>query len=211
MRAYVEEGLDIIKVLHKPRNKFYVLIDKGWLVVLPLLVLILLFYKYLHDFVLIFIFILLVVYYFFYFFYVQIGNLFRSENIMYNILGKIHFHNDFIEVLNKQIDLFEISNIEITTTDFEGKNRNSNQLYFPNISLGINNYIVIRFKNGMVEKHQFKLINETQLSMFRKELVHYYKLGLIRELNLHEILGNHSFESKRNFRNNNKKYDTYFS
>ncbi len=207
MRAYAEEGLSIVEVLPEPRNKFYDIINKGWFVVLSLIVIALFFHKYLHDFVAIFIFILCVVYFLVYFFYVQVGNLFRSENIAYNILGKIDFYIDFVEILNRRVYLFEIENIEITSYDFEGRNTRSYYLYNPTISLGIHNFISIRFKNGTVEKYQFKLIYDTHILNFRKELVHYYKLGLIRELNLHDILGNHSFESKSDFRKHNPKYN----
>lgn len=99
----------------------------------------------------------------------------------------------------------EINSLEISSFDYEGKNRFTTHLYNPTISLGINNFISIRFKNGNEEKYQFKLMYDTQLYTFRKELVHYYKLGLICELNLHDILGNHSFESKSDFRKHNPK------
>lgn len=206
MRAYPEEGLNIIEVLPIPRNKFYFVIDKGWFVILPLIVIVLIFHKYLPDFVTISIGILLIVYVLFYFLYVQIGNLFRSENIAYKTIGKLHFKLEFIELLNNRIDLTEINSIEISSFDYEGKSRFNNHLYNPTISLGIYNFISIRFKNGKEEKYQFKLMYDTQLYDFRQELVHYYKLGLIRELNLHDILGNHSFESKRDFRKHNTKY-----
>ncbi|MBA5792735.1 hypothetical protein H1R17_01695 [Flavobacterium sp. xlx-214] len=209
MRAYAEEGLSIVEVLPDPPNKFYNIIDKGWFVILPLIVIVLFFHKYLPDSVAIFISIFLVVYIFLYLLYVQIGNLFRSENIAYNIIGKIHFYNDFVEIMNMRIDFSELRSIEITSYDYEGRRSSSNTLYNPIYSLGINNFLIVYFKDGTVDKYQFKLLNEIHMFYFRKELIHYYKLGLIRELNLHDILGNHSFESKSDFRKHNPKYNNY--
>lgn len=116
---------------------------------------------------------------------------------------------DFVEILDRRFDLFEIENMEFTAYDFEGKDTRNYHLYNPTISLGIHNFINIRFKNGVEKKYQFKLIYDTQLYTFRKELIHFYKLGLIRELNLHDILGNYSFESKSYFRKHNPKYNNY--
>lgn len=209
MRAYSEEGLSIVEVLPEPKYKLYNIIDKGWFVILPLIVIVLIFHKYLPNFVAISLGVLLIIYVLFYFLYVQIGNLFRSENIAYKTIGKLHFKLEFIELLNNQIDLTEINSIEISSFDYEGKSRFTTHLYNPTISLGIYNFIRIRFKNGNEEKCQFKLMYDTQLYNFRQELVHYYKLGLIRELNLHDILGNHSFESKKDFRKHNPKYTNY--
>ena len=167
MRAYPEEGLSIVEVLPEPPNKFYNFIDKGWFVILPLIVIALFFNKYLRDFVAIFIFILCVVYFSVYIFYIQIGNIFRSENIAYNIIGKIHFYNDFLEIMNKRIDFHEFRSIEITSYDFEGRRRPSNTLYDPLYSLGINNFLTIYFVDGTVNKYQFKLLNEIHMSYFR--------------------------------------------
>lgn len=209
MRTYAEEGLSIVEVSKEPRNKFYAFIDKGWFMILPLIVIMLIFHKYFPDFVTISLGILLIVYLSFYFVYVQIGNLFRSENIKYKTIGKLHFKLEFIELLNNRIDLTEINSIEISSFDYEGKSRFTTYLYNPIISLGIYNFISISFKNGKEEKYQFKLMYDTQLYDFRQELVHYYELGLIRELNLHDILGNHSFESKSDFRKYNPKYNNH--
>ncbi|WCM43282.1 hypothetical protein MG290_06380 [Flavobacterium sp. CBA20B-1] len=209
MRAYTEEGLSIVEVLPEPPNKFYNFIDKGWFVILPLIVIALFLHKYLPDFIAVFLAILLVVYILIYFFYIQLGNLYRSENIAYNIIGKIHFHNDFLEIMNKRIEFSDFRLIEIICYDFEDRRRPSNTLYDPLYSLGINNFLTVYFKDGAVNKYQFKLLNEIHMFSFRKELIHYYKLGLIRELNLHDILGNHSFESKSDFRKHNPKYNNY--
>lgn len=207
MRTYSDEGLNLVEVLKQPRNKFYDIIDKGLFVVIAMIFLSLFFFEYFSDLIIDVFSILFSLYLLIYIFYVQIGNIFRRENIAYNIIGKLHFKDDSIMVLNNRIDLFEIDSIEISSFDFEGKSRFTNNLYFPTVSLGINNSLTICFKNGVVERYQFKLIYETQLYTFRKELVHYYKLGLIRELNLHDILGNQSFESKSDFRKHNPKYN----
>lgn len=207
MRTYSDEGLNLVEVLKQPRNKFYDIIDKGLFVVIAMIFLSLFFFEYFSDLIIDVFSILFSLYFLIYIFYVQIGNIFRRENIAYNIIGKLHFKDDSIMVLNNRIDLFEIDSIEISSFDFEGKSRFTNNLYFPTVSLGINNSLTICFKNGVVERYQFKLIYETQLYTFRKELVHYYKLGLIRELNLHDILGNQSFESKSDFRKHNPKYN----
>ena len=207
MRTYSDEGLNLVEVLKQPRNKFYDIIDKGLFVVIAMIFLSLFFFEYFSDLIIDVFSILFSLYLLIYIFYVQIGNIFRRENIAYNIIGKLHFKDDSIMVLNNRIDLFEIDSIEISSFDFEGKSRFTNHLYFPTVSLGINNSLTICFKNGVVERYQFKLTYDTQLYMFRKELVHYYKLGLIRELNLHDILVNHSFESKSDFRKHNPKYN----
>lgn len=207
MRTYSDEGLNLVEVLKQPRNKFYDIIDKGLFVVIAMIFLSLFFFEYFSDLIIDVFSILFSLYLLIYIFYVQIGNIFRRENIAYNIIGKLHFKDDSIMVLNNRIDLFEIDSIEISSFDFEGKSRFTNNLYFPTVSLGINNSLTICFKNGVVERYQFKLTYDTQLYMFRKELVHYYKLGLIRELNLHDILGNHSFESKSDFRKHNPKHN----
>lgn len=207
MRTYSDEGLNLVEVLKQPRNKFYDIIDKGLFVVIAMIFLSLFFFEYFSDLIIDVFSILFSLYLLIYIFYVQIGNIFRRENIAYNIIGKLHFKDDSIMVLNNRIDLFEIDSIEISSFDFEGKSRFTNHLYFPTVSLGINNSLTICFKNGTVEKYQFKLIYDTHILNFRKELVHYYKLGLIRELNLHDILGNHSFESKSDFRKHNPKYN----
>lgn len=209
MRAYAEEGLSIVEVLPEPPNKFYVFVNKGLYVVILIPIIALLFHKYLPDFVAIFLGIFLFVYILFYFFYIQIGNLYRSENIAYNIIGKIHFHNDFLEIMNNRIEFSEFRSIEIICYDFEDRRRPSNTLYDPLYSLGINNFLTVYFIDGTVNKYQFKLLNEIHMFSFRKELIHYYKLGLIRELNLHDILGNHSFESKSDFRKHNPKYNNH--
>lgn len=207
MKVYPEEGLNVVEVLKEPRNRFYVYIDKGLYVIVFLIFLLIFLYEYLSGFIINVFSTLIFVYVFVYIFYVRLGNLFRSENRAYTVIGKLYFNNEHIEVLNKRIDLFEIETIEITSFDFEGKSTFSYHLYDPAVSLGIDNFLSFRFKNGVVEKYQFKLTYDTQLYMFRKELVHYYKLGLIRELNIHEILGNHSFESKSDFRKHNRKYN----
>lgn len=209
MRAYSEEGLSIVEVLPEPPNKFYVFVNKGLYVVILMPIIALLFHKYLPDFVAIFLAILLVTYILFYFFYVQLGNLYRSENIAYQVIGKIHFYNDFLEIMNKRIDFSEFRSIEINCYDYEDRRSASNTLYDPVYSLGINNFLTVYFVDGTVNKYQFNLLNEIHMFSFRKELVHYYKLGLIRELNLHDILGNHSFESKSDFRKHNPKYNNY--
>lgn len=206
MKAYPQVGLDVVNDLNKPRDWFYYYIDKGLFLVLIMLVLSLLVFDHLSDLAVDIIALFLLLYFGVYFFYVRLGNLFRNENRTYNVLGKIFFHDNFVELLTKQVHLSEIENIEITAFDFEGKNTSNYLLYKPLNSLGINNYCKIRFKNGTIEKYQFKLNYDTKLYIFRKELIHYYKLGLIRELNLHEILGNHSFKSKQIFRENNEKY-----
>ncbi|MEG0917297.1 MAG: hypothetical protein RSF68_09820 [Myroides sp.] len=207
MRAYAEEGLSIVEVLPEPKYKYYDIIDKGWFVILPLIAIALFFHRYLPDFVTVFIFVLSIVYYWVNFFYVRIGNLLRSENITYNSLGKIYFNMDFVEILNRRYDLFEIENMEFTCVDFEDKYIGGGNLYSPVSSAGIYNFLSIRFADKTVVKYQFKLLNEIHMFSFRKELIHYYKLGLIRELNLHDILGNHSFESKSDFRKHNPKYN----
>lgn len=209
MRAYAEEGLSIVEVLPEPKYKFYNIIDKGSFVILPLVGIVLFFHKYLPDFVAIFIFVLCVVYYLVYFFYIQVGSLLRSENITYSTLGKIYFYMDSVEILNRRYDLFEIENMEFTCIDFEDKYIGGGNLYSPVSSVGIYNFLSIRFNDKTVVKYQFKLLNDNHMLSFRNELVHYYKLGLIRELNLHDILGNHSFESKSDFRKHNPKYNNY--
>jgi len=208
MRAYAEEGLSIVEVSKEPKNKLYAF-SEGKLLALILLVCFISFFliDYLHEIVIHFLFGFVICGMIFYFAYVRIGNMFRSQNITYNSLGKIYFNMDFVEILNRRYDLFEIENMEFTCVDFEDKYIGGGNLYSPVSSAGIYNFLSIRFADKTVVKYQFKLLNEIHMFSFRKELIHYYKLGLIRELNLHDILGNHSFESKSDFRKHNPKYN----
>src|SRR5690554_7995046 len=121
MRTYSDEGLNLVEVLKQPRNKFYDIIDKGLFVVIAMIFLSLFFFEYFSDLIIDVFSILFSLYFLIYIFYVQIGNIFRRENIAYNIIGKLHFKDDSIMVLNNRIDLFEIDSIEISSFDFEGK------------------------------------------------------------------------------------------
>ncbi|MBA5792737.1 hypothetical protein H1R17_01705 [Flavobacterium sp. xlx-214] len=187
MRVYPEEGLTMVKVSEKPKNKFYAFMEmKAIALALLLLIVIMALVDYAPDFVIKGLFLIVLLILLFRMFYVKIGNFFRSENIEYNTIGKIHFRDDCIEVNNEKRLLSEINRIDISNYDFVDKYIPSQDN--PMHSLGISNFITITYKDNSVETIQFMQENENHLMWFRNELMHYHNLQLIDIATIKRVL-----------------------
>ncbi len=189
MRAYSEEGLSIVEVLPKPRNKFYAFMEWKYLLIIFLISSLFYFFeKYIPNegnfYSGIFVGFPLL----FYLTYVSLGNTFRKENIRYKIIGKIFFKNDFIEINNLKNSLSEIDQIKIDNYDFKGSLITSIGGANPSRSLGISNFLTICFKDGRIEKIQFLQENQYHLTFFHQELMHYHHRNLIDSTTIKRIL-----------------------
>ncbi|MBA5792738.1 hypothetical protein H1R17_01710 [Flavobacterium sp. xlx-214] len=180
MRVYPEEGLTMVKVSEKPKNKFYAFMKWKFLVVIGLICLFFFFFEeYIPNEDNFYSGFLIGIPLLIYVVYVRLGNVFRKENIAFNILGKVYFNYDYIEINSERKYLEEIQQINIENDDYKGQLIVSMDLDEPIHSLGISNFITITYKDSSVEKIQFMQENENHLMWFRNELMHYYNLQLI--------------------------------
>ena len=136
-----------------------------------------------------------------------ISNFFRyeAENGKYN--GYLEFHHSNIRLNNQTYDLPEILNLDFQqTSDVRGKFVNAMLEFTPHLSNGLDNKLVITFKDGKVLKYHFLQTETEQVKHFKELLVHYYLNGLIRWLQLIEVLEIEDYSEIQKFKKEVNNY-----
>ena len=128
---------------------------------------------------------------FLYFLAFIVSNFFREQKEIGEYRDELIFWKDKIQVGKLEIELEEISKLDfIRASDIQGRYKKGYPTGLgPYISNGLDNFFVLRLKNGKEISDNFQQTEWRRLKLFREVLIHYYQVGILEWLQLLDILG----------------------
>jgi len=117
----------------------------------------------------------------------------NPDSLKGNLEGFIIFKNDAIDIGKETFPINILKNIEISNEDYYGKRRfRSKGDFNSTFSNGVKNYLTITFLSDEKRTYNFQLLNSNDFQNNRKELIEYYKQGIITFENICKVLGEES-------------------
>ena len=144
-------------------------------------------------------FITIIVFILFYAAYYKISEFMQVEPLGGILDGHLIFENEYIQANDEIFHMEEIRKMKISNNDYEGKLINITGTFGPNISNGINNYIILFLESGKNKKFQFQMSDSNNLQDIRTILIGYYLKKKIDFWEIANVLGEKSTSEIANF------------
>lgn len=119
--------------------------------------------------------------------------------------GYLIIDKEFIQIREEKFPLDTIRKIQISNRDYYGElSKVYSGNFGPALSNGTNNFIVIYFESGETKKYRFQLLENSNFSLLRPVLIHYFIKNKIDYWELAHVLDEISIEDASSLTNDIK-------